>query len=498
MMDDDGMCPEALRLYVLKCPGVLASLLNQVLSSTPEMSRLHLIGFARRKGTATPTVQQCRAVIPLSTFMQVADAILSKRLNQHVDALFPAADHTFVGARPYTQPLDFAHGVQAVLEKGLDDHGRGAAAQADIEKYYDSLDVLSVVRRLEANGLSRGTAGAIVRHQMIVQVFLQVRGVQQCVGARGCGSLTGSRVAGALGRVPVEETLCRMGPHWKAMGFSLDGGRALSVATYVDNLFAVSTSLAQACRILDEFEAELATRWHLHIKPSSRSCIAAQGCAETTPNVERWPQTTEFRCLGHVVSHDGCSNPCFQNTQKLLWMSFFRNCVGNGTRGLSVRAKIKLLDRAVAPAMDFRSPRWPPTAWLGHRLDRIQRKMIASILRIPPSPGEECQEYVRRRARAVSQVVHSTHKWSIRHCSRVHKWHEHLRRPANEKSWPAKLLNFKGRDWLISRRMHVGSRTPFAGRTHTRALPGHVCTRWHDGAAYARDIVAAARGPPPA
>ena len=38
--------------------------------------------------------------------------------------------------------LDVAHGLQFVLEKGIDTFGRAAVAQSDIEKYYDNLNVL--------------------------------------------------------------------------------------------------------------------------------------------------------------------------------------------------------------------------------------------------------------------------------------------------------------------------------------------------------------------
>eukprot|EP00959_Pyramimonas_sp_CCMP1952_P334685 7008680-Pyramimonas_sp.AAC.1 len=84
---------------------------------------------------------------------------------------------------------------------------------------------------------------------------------------RSRGSLTGSRVAGAMGRVPVESTIRERHQVWPRHGFQAAGCR-LTVATYVDNIFSAGASLNVAINILEDFEAQLESVWDLKIKPS--------------------------------------------------------------------------------------------------------------------------------------------------------------------------------------------------------------------------------------
>ena len=57
-------------------------------------------------------------------------------------------------------------------------------------------------------------------------------------------------------------------------------------------------------------------------------------------------------------------------------------------------------------------------------------------------------------------------------------------RPKNANSWAAILYQYHGRQWLIEKRAALQSPL-LAGRTGTRAMPGFVATRWHDGVSYA-------------
>ena len=79
----------------------------------------------------------------------------------------------FIGGFEGTQCLDIAHGLQTVIEKGLDNFGAAAMAQADIEKYYDSLPVLRIARWLVSNGTPAYHAACLVRHQMCPRIALR-------------------------------------------------------------------------------------------------------------------------------------------------------------------------------------------------------------------------------------------------------------------------------------------------------------------------------------
>ena len=123
--------------------------------------------------------------------------------------------------------------------------------------------------------------------------------------------------------------------------------------------------------------------------------------------------------------------------------------------------------------------------------------MTAALMRTPRLDGEDTIAYFRRRRRLARTLSSETGLWSERWFKRSLQWDEHIARPRNRQSWPAKLRNYRGRDWLMERRMSfapsVASRDSpasiLAGRTGTRAFKGKVFMRWHDGIEFARSVV---------
>ena len=53
--------------------------------------------------------------------MQILDVILADYFNSFLSTVFTDIPGCFVGALPKTQCLDIAHGLQSVIEKGLDE-----------------------------------------------------------------------------------------------------------------------------------------------------------------------------------------------------------------------------------------------------------------------------------------------------------------------------------------------------------------------------------------
>ena len=136
------------------------------------------------------------------------------------------------------------------------------------------------------NGTSHALASCLLRQQMLPSVVLAVGSITILI-PNGCrGSLTGSRVAGAMGRVPVEATICDRHQGWNRHGFRTAAQR-LTVATYVDNIYRVGSSLHGAIAILEDFEAQLQRHWGLKIKEISRSCLVPRGCAEMPYNCSK-------------------------------------------------------------------------------------------------------------------------------------------------------------------------------------------------------------------
>ena len=119
--------------------------------------------------------------------------------------------------------------------------------------------------------------------------------------------------------------------------------------------------------------------------------------------------------------------------------------------------------------------------------DRAQRKFILSGLKIPPTPFEDADAFVRRRGRIAKAHALSAGLWSRRHCQRVKDWHSHLHRDRNMHSIASRFLRHHDFHWFLARRLEAGSASLFAGRTRTRNAPGGVATRWHDGHRFASE-----------
>ena len=315
-----------------------------------------------------------------------------------------------------------------VIEKGLDSHSEGGIAQQDIEKYYDSIRLLLVARWLVSNGAPYPLVATALRLQMLPLVFLHIG--DQCIpiAGRAVGSLTGSRTAGAFGRVPVESTIKENHPERKKWGFDA-GSRILTVATYVDNIYSAGSSMRNAINILEDFATHLKNVWRLEIKPNSRLCCAPCGSTETPDDPGRWVQRAQFPVLVHVLSDNGATHACWTATRRAMLRAFFGNCASKSCRPLDTSTRFSLLNRAVLPILQHRDTRWPPSAQRQQDVDRLQRQMVGSILRVKPVSGEQAADYVRRRNMITSRQMNKLGKWSAKHFERVLAWESHLRRP---------------------------------------------------------------------
>jgi hypothetical protein len=476
-------------------PRLVANFLPLMVSSTAMMSSVVVKGRVFGKESSKAPATSIRAILPLPAVMQILDVLIPSALEVHVRRLLPSVPECFVGAVSGTQCLDVAHGLQSVIEKGLDNFSAAAVAQSDIEKYYDSLPVLRIMRWLTSRGVPAPLAACAVRHQMCPAVVLKVGSSEVKIGGRTVGGMTGSRTAGFLGRIPVEAIIADRLPHWRSHGFQTSSS-PLCLCTWVDNLFSASDSLAVATYILDDFELQLQHQWHMKIKDSSRCCMVADGNVDVPDNIDRWPLVDTFIVLGHSVQSNGSIRACWSQARSSMWKAFWANPGANAADHLPRCSKLSLMSRAVLPQLSFRCSRWPPQRQIGSELDHLQQQMTASLMRLPRFPGEEVDVYVRRRGKAARKICSERGAWSNHWFGRALDWDEHLARPRNLASWPAKLRDYRGRQWLIERRASfapsVASRrssvSVFAGRTGTRSFAGKVHTRWHDGIDYARSM----------
>ena len=228
--------------------------------------------------------------------------------------------------------------------------------------------------------------------------------------------------------------------------------------------------------------------------------MVTEGNIDVPGDIELWPLVDTFIVLGHAIQSNGSVRACWARARTSMWKSFWANPGTNLARDLPDTSKLALMQRVTLPQLSFRCSRWPPQRQIANELDALQQKMVASLVRLPPAPGEEAADYVRRRGRLARKFCAKQGVWSQHWFTRAVCWDAHLSRPRNWHSWPSRLRGHKGKQWLMERRAlfapAVASRgssaSVFAGRTGTRSFHGKVNTRWHDGIDFAQLQITAA------
>ena len=274
----------------------------------------------------------------------------------------------------------------------------------------------------------------------------------------------------------------RREPIWRNWGLKLNE-EVLTVSTYVDNIYALASSVENAIAIVADAELHLKTVWNLALKADSKLVTSsANGSVfEDGQQVEEYKYVTNFPVLGRLVSNSGSLAAPYAMAERKMWGGFWGNAGSRRARHLPVSQRCILIDRAARPHFEFQCAAWPAQKLYADKIDALQRKMHAIILGIKRQPCETTQQYNRRRSRSISK--HLRQSWSQIWFRQCVKWAAHLDRHPD--LWPSKLLQFQSSRWLESRRLAVGSQSVLAGKTCTRSQRAHVERRWEDGLAWA-------------
>ena len=370
-------------------------------------------------------------------------------------------------------------------------HGRAAIAQMDIRRYYDSIPVVRIHHYLVNRGCSASAAACLLRLHCCPAVPLSW-GVS-CITIKGrtVGALTGTRTAGLLGRVPVEDVIQKRHHCWEKLAFKTTTD-TLALATYVDNIFSTGHSAEDAVSILQDCEQHLFHSRNLVIGADSKSFMCALGCKPPDALTMAWANThgDTFAALGHVLADDGRIAPCLSKTLSNMWRSFYGN-FGKTMRKAPLKTKLGQLQRCVLPIAAYRMSRWPYQAHAAKRIDRTQTKMVRILMGTKKRDCEEPAAFVQRSSRLAAAKAREYGRWSHTWGRLVTSWDEHLKRPLNQHSWAAKMLKYHDAEWLQEqRRLHaVGECSSLmAGRTGMRPQSGIVHRRWHDGVALAPSL----------
>ena len=320
-----------------------------------------------------------------------------------------------------------------------------------------------------------------IRHQIFSSVLILCDGAKVVpkISFRGVGGLTGSRIAGALARLPILDLVHAHHSKWMKLGFQ----RSISIAAWIDNLYAAGDTPHKAVSILVEAEEYLKSKWNLSIKPSSRAFLPVQGNRQCF-SADGWKHVNTFPCLGHTLEPSGSVDTCFRNVVCACWRALWRNLSKQTTGPLSVSLKMVAFNRSVTPVLSFRLARWPFTTSRAKTLDKLQRRMIRLMCRTPRLSGETDELYNRRAAHAVTDIQHSLVPWGLLWASYIVNWAAHMLRNSAHACWAANLLHFRSSSELDTIRAISSTRRP-----GTRSEPGFVCKRWTDSVSGAMHFV---------
>lgn len=212
------------------------------------LSETDIRAVALGKKSPLPIVSKVRVLLPLGVWMTVLDILISGALHELCDAQPAMPECWECGvAGAGNSASHTAHFAKPMVEKSLDAFSTGALVLTDIRTFYDKIDVGRAIMDASACGLPPHTAAAALRHQLLPRISLHAADV--CVGQlsrRATGALTGSRTAGALGRVVVRALAEHLSAARRASMRSLFGSSPMLLATYVDNLILVGVDASGA------------------------------------------------------------------------------------------------------------------------------------------------------------------------------------------------------------------------------------------------------------
>ena len=446
------------------------------------------------KATSKPSPAEVGMVVPLTIPVAVLDCALATRVHAFIDTCVPPAPGVLIGARPKTQTLDISLGVRLAVERMMDSHSAGGVAQADIRSYYDALPLKEIVLDATARGLEESTAGAALALQYLPSVQFRVGSEERHIAWRTTGSLTGSRLAGALGRWPVETAVATVLQADSHRGFRIDqggGGGRLTFGVYIDNLYALAANMSDAVDLIEQLNVVLSERWGLQLKPGSCEVLAPRGCPEAeTFERQGWSVVSEMKVLGRWVANDGSWKRSAARVRAQCLAAYWAACGGARAKIVRASTRVAIVERVCQPIVDFHSTAWPCGSGIQKELARTQRCLLALALRVRREPDEEPAVFVRRRGRSVAALVRPDSSWDVRHTQRVLDWNGHLERHPH--TWAGQLLHHRAAVWLRAQRAARGS-CLLAGRTGSRIAAEHVHTRWHDGLTADRQLVSNAR-----
>ena len=478
VLDAHGECVAMWKMMWWADPSAVIRHLEEVATSWDGFAAFLVNARVQGKSSSRTLLADCRTVMPLPARAALIDFIIAARLQRFLDVHLPRHPAVWEGARPRTQMLDISHGLSLVVEKAVDLGSRGALSQCDVLSYYDSVDVVDTLRWMVARGLDLPTAAAAARSQLLPRLVLKCGEAVVEMPPRSRGALTGSRVAGQCGRVPVVCSLVAACRDARVRGWQMDGDE-WTFSSFVDNVFSQASDANQAMTNCEVFEQHLRRDWRLNVKPKSCMVMPVRGSQDVAAERWHWRVVHPFPCLGVLIDDDGGCRSDLHACEDSMRKSLYRNCCGKAMKKLPVRLQQRHVDRMLRPLLLFRASRWPVGDSASSTIDRLQKKFLRMGVRCDREPGDSADEFFRRRGLSAKHAASRHGLWSDAHRSRVRDWRAHLLRERNFPSPASRLVRWHGEAWRRERRIAAGSLSAEAGRLASRILT-HVWPRWDE------------------
>ena len=478
----DGSTTAAWGALIDVMPDLVTDLVNSICCDADALATIVVGARAYGKGTHTPTLSAIRAILPLPPIAQILDLLLSFEMETIYHGTFSLPQELYFGSAPGTQITDVISGSAMFLSKGMDDGADSGAeftiAQSDIQQFYDRISPIDVGRWLLSRGHSPWIVASATLLMLAPSVTIHAAGSMAKMAQRVTGSLTGSRVAGWLGRVITARVCQQLLVEPTYVPCKL-GNRAVSLSLWIDNVFSMDRSPHAAIHRLQLFESLLTRIWGLSIKPSSRQWISTKG-NRTSFVMPGWQQVCPMIVLGSHIWSDGRATCDIAVATQKAWSRFWIGPGSKKNRLLPIRTKALDFLRTVWPGIGSRCSWWSLNEQIWLKLNRTQRQMIAILLRPKVRPDETIKDYCRRRHLLAANSSKKNGLFGDRAIMRTISWEEHMVR-AHHHSWATSVRLWRPDLWLRAMRVLARSSSDTAGKLNLRERSGRPSTRWEEG-----------------
>ena len=486
-ISNDGTSINAWRFLHQARPTVLPEFLNSLCGNPSRMQEFTVTMKLKGKKTCSPTLEQIRSIMPMPPLLQLLDYLLSSALSMWIETHLGLPSSCFSGGLSGTQPADVSAGVSLLLQKGADDRGRAGVSQADVEQYYDRISPLRVARFLMARHCPAWLVGAVTIMQLCVRLNFSMGGELTTLAPRTSGSLTGSRVAGCLGRIIMNDCMLHSVRARTLMPFMADS-QAVAFACWVDNVYAAGSSAEACVSNMRVFESRLVDFWGLRFKPDSKTYISSNPQQDADKHLHGWRWSVPFEVLGHAIGISGSLTHDLPRAEEACWKRYFLGAGSKGAAKLSMKVKLQDIDVVCWPSFAYRCTWWSVAKTSLAAVRSVQNAVVASCLRLPRQIGEDDAAFARRRNKEAAKWIGPQRCWARRVAANILSWDEHIRR-ASKTSWATILVRYRDSRWLQARRLLQKSASIFSGRLASRAAPSRPHTRWEEGVEHAKSLL---------